>query len=1057
MPGNSSLDRPAYGREGAPYAPAERNQGGGFDAIQMMIRVQTLHLPAALTGLLLGFGLHARTAADVQFNRDIRPILSENCFACHGPDAAERKARLRLDTRAGLFAEVYGDHVVLAGKPDESLLLQRIATEDEDDLMPPPKSGKTLTAGQKEVVRQWIEQGAPWEGHWAYQPVERPPVPAQPLAGWGCNPIDAFIGSRLAQENLHPTPEADRRTLIRRVSFDLTGLPPTPDEVEAFVRDTSTDAFDRLVNRLLASPHFGERLAIYWLDLVRYADTDGFHADNYRSVWPYRDYVIRAFNENKPFDQFTTEQLAGDLLPDATVETRVASTYNRLGRSTEEGGAQPKEYLLKYAADRVRSLGTAWLGSTLACAECHDHKYDPYTMKDFYRLSAYFADVAEQGVGKRDSSMVLSDEQAAELAGLDGRIAEAERVLKEFTPELRAAFQEWEEETRVRLASEDSAWRVAAPSQLKSSGGASLAVEPDGSILSSGENPAHDTYDLAMPLSLDCVTGLRLEVLTHPDFPKRGLGRGNGNFVLTGVEVSVREQGGEPSAINIAGVAADFSQDGWPVANVLDGRKNTGWAVAGHEKPADHEAVFTFAEPLTGGEGRELLVTLRHESAHERHAIGRFRLSLTEMTVPALGTHGLAADVLAALQAPAGEQTPEQAATLERHFLATTSLLDETRQELAFARKAREALVARIPTTLMTVLAEPRVTRVLPRGNWMDDSGEVVQPAPPEFLSTGAAGEERQTRLDLARWLVSRDNPLTARVFVNRLWRLFHGVGLSKNVTDFGAQGEWPQHPELLDWLATEFMDSGWDMKHLVRVMVTSATYRQSTVGSPESHQRDPFNRLYARQSRIRLPAEMIRDNALAVSGLLVDRIGGPSVKPYQPDGYWDQLNFPKRTWEHDQEESLYRRGLYVFWCRSFLHPSLLTFDACTREESIAERTPSNTPLQALTLLNDPSFVEASRFFAERILKEGGEAPEARLDWAFRRALSRAPSPPETELLLRLHAAEHSYFAASPEEAGEAAGVGEAPRSEGLEAVEVAAWSAVARALLNLDEAIVRN
>ena len=1010
-----------------------------------------------MTGVLLAFGLPAEPAAAVQFNRDIRPILTDNCFACHGPDVAKRKAHLRLDTRAGLFAEVSGDHVVLAGKPGDSLVFQRITTGDEDDLMPPPKSGKTLTAGQQDLIRQWIEQGASWEGHWAYQPVERPPVPAASFPSEGRNPIDAFILTRLEQEGLSPAPKADRRTLLRRLSFDLTGLPPMPDEVEAFVRDRAPDACERLVDRLLASPHFGERLAIYWLDLVRYADTDGFHADNYRSVWPYRDYVIRAFNENKPFDQFTVEQLAGDLLPDATLETRVASTYNRLGRSTEEGGAQPKEYLLKYAADRVRSLGTAWLGSTTGCAECHDHKFDPYTAKDFYQLSAYFADVAEKGVGKRDGSRVPSDEQAVELADLDQRIARAERATQEFTPALREAFQRWQDETRVKLASESSAWHGVTPSQLKSSGGATLSVESDESILSSGDNPAHDTYELTLPLSPDSITGLRLEALTHPDFPNRGLGRGNGNFVLTGVEVAVRQQGGEPTPVKIATALADFSQNGWPIANVLDGKKATGWAVGGHEKPADHEAVFVFAEPVAGGDGRELMITLRHESAHERHSIGRFRLSLTDLEAPALGPHALPADVLAAFQVAADQQSSEHTAVLEQHFLATTSLLEETRQELAAARKTREALVARIPTTLMTVVGKLRVTRVLPRGNWMDESGDVVQPAPPEFLSTGSAGEGRQTRLDLARWLVSRDNPLTARVFVNRLWHLFHGVGLSKNVTDFGAQGEWPRHPELLDWLAADFMESGWDVKHLVRLMVTSATYRQSTLGSPENLQRDPFNRLYARQSRVRLPAEMIRDNALAVSGLLVDTVGGPSVKPYQPEGYWDQLNFPKRTWEHDQEASLYRRGLYVFWCRSFLHPSLLSFDACTREESSAERTPSNTPLQALTLLNDPAFVEASRVFAERILEQGGQETEARLDWAFRRALSRSPEPPEVQLLLGLHEMAREHYAANPEQAEQAAGVGEAPRGTGLEAVEVAAWTNVARALLNLDEAIVRN
>ncbi|MCB1125645.1 MAG: DUF1553 domain-containing protein, partial [Verrucomicrobiae bacterium] len=839
----------------------------------------------------------------------------------------------------------------------------------------------------------------------------------------------------------------------------LTGLPPTPGEVAAFLEDQSSDAYDHLVDRLLGSAHFGERLAVYWLDLVRYADTDGFHADNYRSVWPYRDYVIRAFNEDKPFDRFTIEQLAGDLLPDATLETRVASTYNRLGRSTEEGGAQPKEYLLKYAGDRVRSLGTVWLGSTTACAECHDHKFDPYTTKDFYRLSAYFADIQERGVGVRQGSPVPSPEQAAELARLDTRVGEDEKGLKTFTPELRQAFTSWQEQTRERVNSAVAAWHGVTPLEMKSSGGATLTVQPDQTIVASGENPPHDTYELVLPLvsSPARVTGLRLEALTHPDFPKQGLGRGNGNFVLTGMEVAVREQGGEPQPVGIVSAVADFSQDGWPIANVLDGRKDTGWAVSGHEKPADHEAVFTFEKPVSAGAGRELVVTLRHESVHERHSIGHLRLSLTDLDAPALGPLGMPIDVLDALQVAVGGRTSEQTTRLEQHFLATTPLLEATRGDLAVARKEREALVARIPTTLMTVAGEPRETRVLPRGNWMDDSGEVVQPAPPEFLAGPANPDVRQTRLDLARWLVSRDNPLTARVMVNRLWRLYFGVGLSKNVTDFGAQGEWPVHPELLDWLAAEFMDSGWDLKHMVRLMVASATYRQSVQGSPESFERDPYNRLYARQSRIRLPAEMVRDNALAVSGLLVDRVGGPSVKPYQPAGYWDQLNFPKRTWEHDHGDSLYRRGLYVFWCRTFLHPGLQNFDACTREESSAERTPSNTPLQALTLLNDPAFVEASRVFAGHIVQEGGAGAEARVEWAVQRALSRAPTPAEREVLLRLLRSEQASYEANPEEATKAVAVGEAGPESGPKPVEVAAWTAVARTLLNLDEAIVRN
>ncbi|MCP5526973.1 MAG: PSD1 domain-containing protein [Verrucomicrobiales bacterium] len=997
-------------------------------------------------------------AADrVRFNRDIRPILSDNCFACHGPDAATRKARLRLDTREGLFADLSGDAVVAPGRPAASLVFQRVSTEDADDLMPPPKSGKILTPAQRETIRTWIEQGAKWEGHWAYLPLERPALPPVTNADWGHNPIDRFILAKIEQEGFAPAAEADRRTLIRRLSFDLAGLPPSPDETEAFVADPDPAAYERLVDRLLASPHFGERLALYWLDLVRYADTDGFHADNYRSVWPYRDYVIRAFNENKPFDQFTVEQLAGDLLPDATVETRVASTYNRLGRSTEEGGAQPKEYLLKYAADRVRSVGSVWLGSTTGCAECHDHKFDPYTMKDFYRLAAFFADVQEQGVGKREGSPVPTAAQSAELARLDDQLSRDEQALKTFTPGLRVAFAEWEQATLERLADEQPAWLPTEPASLTSSGGANLERQADGTILSSGANPPRDSYTVVLPARLPHLTALRLEVLTHPEFPNHGLGRGNGNIVLSEVTIALRRSGSDPVPVPIARAIADFSQNGWPIENVLDGKPETGWAVAGHEKPADHQAAFIFERPVAGDPDAELVLTLRHESAHERHNIGRFRVSLTGVEAPTLDPDALPADILAALQTASDARPPEQNAALESHFLAITPQLDEVRARLAATRQARKELEARIPTTLMTVAGEPRITRVLPRGNWMDESGEIVQPAPPEFLAGAPPGDRRQTRLELGRWLVSDDNPLTPRVFVNRLWRLFHGVGLSKNVTDFGAQGEWPRHPELLDWLAVEFRDSGWDVKHLVRLLVTSATYRQSSEAAAEVVRRDPYNRLHARQSRFRLGAEMIRDNALAVSGLLIEDIGGPSVKPYQPAGYWDQLNFPKRTWEADQGQALYRRGLYVFWCRTFLHPSLLSFDACTREEGSAERTPSNTPLQALTLLNDPIFVEAARVFAGRILREGGDQPEARLAWAVRQTLGRAPHPAETGILIDLYQSERERYAADPEAAKALSSVGRAPASEDLPPVELAAWTEVARTLINLDETIVRN
>lgn len=1023
-----------------------------------MIPVGARLLALLAASLLVGPDvLFAGAQETVRFNRDIRPILSDNCYACHGPDGSKRKAKLRLDTRGGLFKRWEEGGIVIPGSPDRSFLWERVVSEDASEMMPPPETGKVVSAEQKDLLRRWITAGAVWEGHWSYQPVERPAVPEVESLGKEANPIDRFLRSRLEAEGMLPAESADRRTLIRRLSLDLTGLPPTPAEVHRFDEDLSSEAWETLVDRYLASPHYGERMALYWLDVVRYADTDGFHADNYRSVWPYRDYVIRSFNENKPFDRFTVEQLAGDLLPEATLESRVASTYNRLGRSTEEGGAQPKEYLAKYAAERVRSVGAVWLGSTTGCAECHDHKFDPYTAKDFYRLAAYFADIKEEGVGVRAGSPAATPEQAARLEELHGAIGQLEAELERVPPHWKAAYERWLTELQRRVRDEDAVWFGVTPTAAVSAGGSVLRPLVDGSLLSEGSNPEQDTYTILLPLGEYPVTALRLETLPHPDFPNGGLGRGNGNFILTDISVERLAGDGAVESVEIESATADFSQSGWPIEHAIDGDPATGWAVAGHENPAEHRAIFQFRRPVRADSKSKLAVKLRHNSVHARHNIGRFRLTLSSLDQPTLDPRGMPPAVVEALELEAAARSPEQSQLLERRFLAGAPELAEKRSALAELRQAKVEFVQNIPTTLMTESQTPRVTRVLPRGNWMDDSGEVVVPGPPEFLAGPAQTTSRQTRLDLALWLVSRDNPLTARVWVNRLWRLFFGVGLSKNVTDFGAQGEWPKHPELLDWLASEWMESGWDVKHLVRLMVTSAAYRQSSAAAPEVRQRDPFNRLVARQSRVRLDAEVIRDNALAASGLLMREIGGPSVKPYQPDGYWDHLNFPKRQWQAEEGERLYRRGLYVFWCRTFLHPSLLSFDACPREESTPERVNSNTPLQALTLLNDPIYVEASRVFAQRILREGGEDAEARLAWAFDQLLSRLPSVAEITLLKQLVLEESERYRDDPQAAQSLLAVGAKPAAADLKPAEVATWTAVARTLLNLDETVVRN
>jgi hypothetical protein len=834
----------------------------------LVVAVIVIGLVASAAGCARGDG---PPESPVEFNRDIRPILSNNCFACHGPDEGQRQANLRLDTEDGAFADLGGYRVIVPGKPEESELFLRISHESPSKRMPPQKLGKTLTKEQIELVRRWIAQGAKWQKHWSLLAPKRPPVPVVKAADWPLNAVDHFILARLEQERLTPAPEADRRTLIRRLSFDLIGLPPTPAEVDAFLADPAPDAYERLVDRLLASPHYGERMALFWLDLVRYGDTGGYHSDNHRDVWMYRDWVIKAFNDNLPFDRFTREQLAGDLLPNPTIDQKVASGYNRLLMTTEEGGAQPKEYMAKYAADRVRNVSSVWLGATLGCAECHDHKFDPYTTKEFYSFAAFFADLQERAVGRQEQTRFPNEEQARQLQELDARIAALQKTLSTQTPELDEEQKAWEESARA------------------------------------------------------------------------------GGFK------------GVPK-------------------NIVD--------------------ILT-VEPA--------------------------------------------------------KRTDQQRQALAAHYRSIAPRLQEPRRQLTEVQQQKAELDKTIPQTLISIAGPPRVMRVLPRGNWLDESGEVVQPAVPAALAPLRVAGRRATRLDLADWLVAEDNPVVARVYVNRLWKLFFGRGLVTTLDDFGSQGAWPTHPELLDWLAVEFRESGWDTKRLVKLLVLSRAYRQSSHAGPQLLQRDPDNQLLARQARFRLDAELIRDNALAISGLLAPRVGGPSVKPYQPDGYWAYLNFPKRDYHPDRGADQYRRGLYTYWQRTFPHPSLLAFDAPSREECTVERPRSNTPLQALVLLNDPTYVEAARVFAERMIRAGGNDVAQRIQFAYREALHRPARPAEVEVLIALHAKHLAQYRADRPAAEALLGVGDRPADRVFDPADLAATTSVARVIFNLHEMITRE
>jgi hypothetical protein len=1038
----------------------------------------------------------------VRFNRDIRPILS-TCFRCHGLDESSRRAGLRLDLRDEALKPRRTGTPLVPGKPDESNIVKRIFETDPARIMPPPSIHKELSDAQKQTIRRWIEEGAEYEGHWAYQAIERPAVPRIAAAGQTIRtPIDAFIQSRLAQDGLKPSPEADRRTLIRRVTLDLTGLAPAPEEVEAFLRDRSPNAYETLVDRLMASPRYAEKQAIYWLDAVRYADTAGFHGDNPYPTWPYRDYVLQAFRNNKPFDTFTREQLSGDLLPNPTDEQKVASAYNRLNRVSGEGGLQEKEYLAKYGADRVRTVSSVWLGSTLGCAECHNHKFDPFLAKDFYSMKAFFADINESGMARDGAGrngpeawgaklQLPTPDERRRLQDVDARLAEARQRLVESESRLGDERQRWAKDILDRHTRGELKWQFQRPILARAEG-ATLTVHDElsvriGSLLrfkqkpvaalivASGENPDTDTYTLTLKPGPGTWRTLGIEVVRDDTLPGGYVARGGLGVELSEIEAQLSAS---PSAIRF--VVASAATGGLAAVSAIDGDRKTSWSVGDFGTSSSNPfGAFQFAEPVITTADSTLVIRLRQLSETRRSTLGRFRLALSAgpawpddplpggtvedtMLDPAKEYLGLPERLAQALRAG----TPGAQTVIQSFFQQSSTELAPLIAEVARLQAEKARLEMGVKRVMISeALPAPRETRILPRGNWMDDSGTVVEPAIPEFLGKAGADGRRATRLDLANWLVSRDNPLTARAYVNRVWRQFFGTGLSSTLGDLGSQGEWPSHPDLLDWLAAEFMKPEfntagthpWDMKHLVRTIVTSHTYRQSSMTTPQLDERDPGNRLLARQSRFRLDAEAVRDVALQASGLLVEKFGGPSVRPYQPDGYLAALNYPRRSYSADRGDDLYRRGIYTFWQRTFLHPSLLAFDAPSREECVLERPSSATPLQALDLLNDPIFVEAARVFAEHALKEGGSTLPRQLTWAFYRAVGRQPEASELRTLSDLHAKSLARFKADPDSATQFIRIGEKPPAPGLAPINVAAMASVTRVMLNLHEVITRD
>ena len=1023
----------------------------------------------------------------VQFNRDVRPILSDTCFHCHGPDEKERKAGLRLDVREdALKPAKSGAVAIVPGQPEKSELVARIFTTDGDDLMPPAKLHKPLSSSQRELLKRWIAEGAEYQGHWAFiKPVRGEP----PLKT--ANPVDGFIQSRLATAGLKLSGEASREALIRRVTLDLTGLPPTAGEVEAFLKDGSPGAYERVVDRLFASPRYGEHMSAPWMDLARYADSNGFQSDTSREMWHWRDWLIGAFNRNVPFDQFTVEQLAGDLIPEARPDQVLATGFNRNHRLNGEGGRIQEEWFAETVIDRVETTGLTWMALTLNCCRCHDHKYDPISQKEFYQMFAYFNSCDETGVlgefggsgasrkggNTRPVIFLPTEEDKARIAALEGQIAAAQKAMEDGRKGLGVAIAEWEKGFVAAAAGLESPWQMVKGATARSLGGAVLSEQADGSFLAAGKNAPSDTYEVTFKPGAGSFTGLMLEVFPDASLPNQSLGRGsNGNFVLTGLEVDVRLPGAEEvRSVGLTRAEADFEQKGYEVAKIVEsqakvekgrrakqqGAAKAGWAVEGNatDKRLARKALF-ICEPTDLPDGAQVTVRLLHRSSFGDHNIGRFRLQVTgqpPVTVKLEGG-GVPESLRAALAVELGKRNANQRKEIESFYLANVdNPVKRNEALLVELRKKFTAAVEGQPNAMvMKEAAQPRAAFVLKRGEY-DKPGDEVSRALPAALPPLPAGVPNN-RLGFAKWLVSGEHPLTARVWVNRAWERFFGTGIVKTTENFGSQAEWPSHPELLDWLATEFVRLGWDIKAMQRLMVTSETYRQSSQVTAEHLAKDPENRLLARMPRLRLSAEGVRDQALALSGLLVEKVGGPSVHPYMPEAVWDETSKygNMRNYKPDTGESLYRRTLYTIWKRTAAPPSMLLFDSPNREICTVKRSRSNTPTQALALLNEVTYVEAARKLAEGMMTEGGSTPGERVDWAFRRVVGRAPDAFERESLTKRLMARLEKMRGESEKASQLVAVGDSKPSEKLRVEELAAYTVTANVLLNLDETVTR-
>jgi hypothetical protein len=1104
----------------------ENRPAGGLILKLSVLLLAALFLSHSMCGVRVEALQSAASARQIDFNRDIRPILADKCWGCHGPDATAKKIKLRLDSETAATADLgRGRRAIVPGVLGQSQLVRRITASDELMRMPPVDSGHKLTQPEIDLLVEWVRQGARWMRHWSFITPARPALPEIKNKNWPKNAIDYFALERLEREGMGPSPEADRATLIRRVSLDLTGLPPTPREIDDFLNDKSPKAYEKVVDRLLASPRHGERMATQWLDAARYADTNGYQIDGDRSAWRWRDWVIESFNRNKPFDQFIVEQLAGDLLQNATLDQKIATAFNRHHRINAEGGIVPEEYRIEYVVDRVDTTSTVFMGLTMGCARCHNHKYDPFSQKEYYQLTAYFNSIDEDGhsFDQGNSPPLIAaptEDQQRRLRQFNQEIAQSEMRCNALAEKWAGAQRHWEKS----LLASDHANRQWFPDDK-------LIVrapldEGSAPVFNKSDRSHHDQYDRrrdepeqkfeigfkeGSPRYVESPTGrgvafdgkLYFDAGIHADFRYKSTSKdyrerftiaawvypesegagsiltkvsdgpaeienqapraeGYGLYFLNGkIHFNMVFRWGE-DALRVETAEPLPPRRWFHVAVVFDGLKS--WEDRLRIFVNGQEAELKFNQRnfflLFGGTKNTLKIGAGGGPRF------RFKGALDEARIysRALGADEIAmlscAESLEKIAAiPAANRTRAQALKIHGAFLAQAAPgeLKQARDTLVELNRQKQSFEDNLPTLMvMEEMPHPRPASLLKRGAY-DSPGEIVERGIPAALPP-MPKEYPNNRLGFAKWLVSPEHPLTSRVAVNRFWQMLFGAGLVRTTEDFGAQGELASHPELLDWLAVEFRGKGWDVKTLLKTIVMSATYRQSSKLTPELQQLDPDNRLLSRGARFRLPAEMIRDQALFISGLLVEKLGGPSVKPYQPDGLYKDMAFSGLTgYDRDKGEGLWRRSLYTFWKRTTLSPPMRIFDASAREFCTVRDTRTNTPLQSLNLMNDITYIEAARMMAERMITEGGSTPSDRGAWAFRAVTSRRPSERERQVLSSSFNKHMDYFSRHPQEAVKLLSVGERKNDGKLNASELAAYAAVASLILNLDELITKQ